>query len=180
MANYERRDSGVLVPNGKIIAEGVYHWRHVRDGAVIDEWDVENIVVNEGLTYILGAALAGQSQITSWYLGLFSANYTPVGTDTDATFVGSATEVTFVTNTSRPAWTPPSGAVSGQSITNAASQATFTFNAGGSVYGAFLSSGSAFGETSGKLLSAARFSAVKTVTTNDQLLMTYTLSAASS
>lgn len=176
-SKFERRDGGLIVPKSKILTAGEYHWQHIRDGKAIDEWDTKNTVVNEGLNHMLGVTLGGVSQITSWYLGLFSANYTPVGTDDAATFCTSATEVTFLTNTQRPAWTP--AAPAGQTITNAAAQATFTFNASGNVYGAFLASASAFAATTGVLFSAARFSAVKSVSANDQLLMTYTLSAAS-
>lgn len=179
MDNFERRESGLFVPTeGKILTEGNYHWQHVRDGKVIDEWDVKNIVTTEGLNHMLGVTLGAATQITSWFLGLFSGNYTPVSSDAAATFVGSATEVTSITNTSRPAWTP--AAPSAAAITNAANKATFTFNAAGNVYGSFLASASALSATTGVLFSAARFSAAKTVAVNDQLLMTYTLSAASS
>lgn len=178
MGNFERRESGLFIPErGKILAAGVYHWQHLREGEVIDEWASPNTVVNQGLNYLLGVALQGVTPITTWYLGLFSSNYTPVSTDTAATFGGSATEVTTLTNTSRPVWTP--AAPASQSITNSASQATFTFNAAGNVYGAFLASAAAFNATTGTLFSAACFSAVKAVAANDQLLMTYTLSAAS-
>ena len=170
--NFERRHSGLIVPRGK------FQCTLIRAGDVVDEWSADNIVVNEGLNHMIGVELGAATQLTSWFLGLFSGNYTPVASDAAATFVGSATEVTTITNTSRPIWTPATAA--GQSITNAASQATFTFNAAGSVYGAFLSSSAVLGSAVGTLFSAARFSAVKTVAVNDQLLMTYTLSAASS
>ena len=48
---------------------GVFTFQHVRGGKVIDEWTSNNIIVNQGLNYILDAALSG------------GAVTTPIGTD---------------------------------------------------------------------------------------------------
>ena len=175
---FKESPSGLLVPDHKIVAAGKYHAKHIRQGEVIDEWDCDNLVVNQGLNYLLSAGLGAGSQISSWYLGLFQANYTPVAGDTAATFPGSATETTGYTAGARQGFT--AGAVSGQSITNSASAASFTFNATLTIYGAFLASSSVISGTTGTLFSAAQFGTAKSVVSSDVLLLTYSFAAASS
>jgi hypothetical protein len=158
--------------------KGVYHFQHVRDGEVIDEWDAENIIVNQGLNYIINAALCAGSVITAFFLGLFSGNYTPVASDTASSIAANATEVTAYAAGARQAFTP--AAATSQQATNSASQASFTFNASVTVYGAFLISSSTINGTSGTLVSAAQFGTSKSVVSGDQILVTYTFSLASS
>ena len=174
---FERRDSGLLVPKEDILGHGRYVAQHIRGGEVIDEFEFDNLATNEGLTSMLGVHLGGATQITSWFLGLFEGNYTPVLTDTAATFATAATETTAYTGTARQAFTPASA--TGQAITNSASKASFTFNATKTLYGAFLASASAQNAVTGVLFSAAKFATPKTVANNDQLLIGYTFSAAS-
>jgi len=184
--NYERSEGGILLPINKIIMGGKFKFEHRRweeshkNGGwydTIDEWDVDNLVVNEGLNHILNTEFNSGTPVSSWFLGLFQGNYTPVSTDTAANIATNSTECSSYTSPTRPAWTPASA--SGQSITNSASQATFTFNASVTVYGAFLISNSTIGGTSGVLFAAAQFSAAKNVVNLDQLLVTYTFNASS-
>lgn len=175
---FERRDSGILAPKQNILGFGRYHAQHIRDGEVIDEFEFDNVVTSEGLNSMLGVHLHGDTQITTWYLGLFEGNYTPVTSDTAANFATAATETTAYTAATRQTWT--SAAPATQSITNSANKAAFTFNADNkTIYGAFLTSGSAKNGATGVLFSAARFATPKVVNTNDQLLLTYSFTAAS-
>ena len=178
MVEYVRSSSGVLLPDRKILVGGMFHGQIVRQGEVIDEWEDHNLVTNEGLNALLDIMLHGGTQISTWYLGLFEGNYTPVATVTAATITAASTECTAYDESTRVAY--DEAAAYSQSITNAASRATFTFNATKTVYGAFLVSNSTKSGTTGTLLSAARFSASKAVVDDDQLLLTYTFSAASS
>jgi hypothetical protein len=114
--------------------------------------------------------MAGGAAVSSWYIGLYSGNYTPVITDTAATFPGSATEFTGYTNATRGALT--AGAVSGGAWSNTATPFDFTFNTGGTIYGGFISSASAKSATTGTLLSAVKFSASKTVASGEILRIT--------
>jgi hypothetical protein len=152
--------------------KGKLHFIHIRKGEVIDEWDADNAVVNQGINYGLGAMIGGASAITNWYLGLFSGNYTPQLTDTAASIAANANETTQYAAGARQAFNP--APASGQSITNAAAQASFTFNAATTVYGGFLISSSVINGTSGTLFSAAQFNAFKNVAASDQILVTYT------
>jgi hypothetical protein len=83
----------------------------------------------------------------------------------------------LTTKTTRQAYVEAAAAA--KVTTNAASKATFTFNATKTLYGAFLISDSTKGGTSGTLLAAAKFAAPKGVVATDQLLLTYTFTAAS-
>lgn len=185
--DFQDNGRGLMVPNHKIIMGGRFRVEHRRliktdvfDHPIWDTLDVEeidNLVVNQGLNHILGVEFNGQTQITNWFLGLFQGNYSPVASDTAATLPGNATECSSFTSPTRPAW--QEAAPSGQSITNSANPAIFTFNAPVTVYGAFLTSSSTIGGTSGTLFAAAQFASPKAVANADQLLVSYTFNAAS-
>ena len=142
-----------------------------------DNWT--NIVVNEGLDYSLGVALNGSTQTTTWYLGITAGNPTTDATDTMSSHSGW-TEVTAYDETDRQTWTP--GSVSGQSVDNSGTPATFTGNTDGTtVGGAFLVSDSTKGGTSGTLFSVGAFSVGnKTLDSGDILQVTAEYSTSSS
>ncbi len=177
MREYEQSRGGVLMPNSGLVIGGYFDIDHVRGGEVIESWRENNLVVNEGLDSVLDIMFHAATQISTWYIGLFEANYTPVATVTAATITAASTECTAYDETTRQEYVE--AAASSQSITNSASRATFTFNATKTIYGLFLASASAKSATSGKLFSAARFGTAKSVVDDDQLLVTYTLGAAS-
>jgi hypothetical protein len=166
-----------LIPAGNLRVGGVFNGQIVRNGEVIDEFDCQNLVVNEGLNSLLDVYLGGDSAIPTWYLGLFQGNYTPVATITAANIAATATECVDYDEANRPTFTPANAG--SQSITNSASRAAFTFNATRTIYGAFLVSSSVKNGTAGVLFSAARFGTAKNVVDDDQLLLTYSFSAAS-
>jgi hypothetical protein len=174
---YTPTAGGVLLPDAGLRVGGKFLCEHVRAGEIIDTWETPNIVVNEGLNALLNIMFAGSTQITTWYLGLFEANYTPVAGVTAATITAASTECTAYDEATRVAYNE--AAASSQSITNSANKATFTFNATKTIYGAFLVSASAKSATSGTLFSAAQFSSSKAVVDDDQLLLTYTFTASS-
>lgn len=158
-------------------AGGVFSYELVRDGKIIDSGVSPNIVVDEGLEYILDVALSGGAQIPAFYIGIFSNNYTPIAGDTAATFVASAGEVdTQINEVARQVWTE--AGVSGKTITNTASIASFTANTTVNVFGAFLHSDSAKLAVTGTLIAASRFAAVRNMLNTDVLNVTYTLTIA--
>lgn len=171
---FEKQDSGLFMP---FKVKGSYQGTLIREGRVIDEWEADNIVTNEGLNTLLGVFLNNLSQISTWYLGIFSNNYTPVSTDTAASLPGNTGENTAFTATSRAQWQP--AAPASQSINNSANRASYTFNASSTIYGAFLVSSSVLNGTSGVSFSAAQFPSPKIVANLDQMLLSYTFSAAS-
>ena len=52
------------------------------DGKLIREWELDNLVVYQGLNDLLNVYLNSGSQKTQWYVGLFQGNYAPSPTDT--------------------------------------------------------------------------------------------------
>ena len=123
--NYFDNGKGLLLPEKqKTLIGGVFEGQLIRKGKVIDEWRDHNLVVNEGLDALLNIMFHGSTQITSWYIGLFEGNYTPVATVTAATIVAAATECTAYTQSTRQAY--DEAAASSQSITNSASRKTYT------------------------------------------------------
>ena len=164
-------------------ATGVYHVEcHDKDGNLKWSADTKNLVVNAGLAYMAGTALTSVAQITTWYIGLYGAgaSNTPAAGDTMSSHAGW-TEVTTYSNATRVAATFVTATTANPSVvTNAASPATFNINGTTTVGGAFLTSGSAKGGTTGTLFSAADFSAPgdRSVVSGDIISVTYTFSLA--
>jgi hypothetical protein len=164
-------------------ATGVYHVEcHDKDGNLKWSAETKNLVVNAGLAYMAGTALTSVTQITTWYIGLYGAgaSNTPAAGDTMASHAGW-TEVTDYSNATRVAATFVTATTANPSVvTNSASPATFNINGTTTVGGAFLTSGSAKGGTTGTLFSAADFSAPgdRSVVSGDIISVTYTFSLA--
>ena len=173
---YERDEAGGLfLPDHKIRIAGVFGHDVRRNGVLLGYQEDPNIVVNEGLDYVLNVAYRNQAAIASWYIGIFEGNYTPLATDTAANIAANSTESTAYDEATRQAWTIV--APSSQQLTNTASKATFTINASITTYGAFLASDSAKSGTSGTLNSASRFAASRSLVATDELLITYSITA---
>lgn len=185
---YEITDNGELfLPNSKVKIGGYFtHWIN-DEKPFVDH----NLVVNEGLNYILGSALAGGTADTTHYIGLYSNNYTPLATSimSSATAannfvdVSKANEVTTAYNeATRQTWTVVTP--TSQVVTNVASPAAFTANTNVTVYGAFLVGGSGSNVkgssgTTQKLIAASLFSAPRALINTDVLNITYQLTITS-
>lgn len=146
---------GIEMRKGRPIVGFTYIVTHRRGGKILSVEAVENLVPIQGLNHFLSVTVGNGAQVATWYVGIFSGNYTPVITDTMSTFVGLSTEFLGYTETTRVEWkesVPASG-----SSTNAALPAVFTINSPTTIFGAFLSSNSAKGATAGTLLSATKF-----------------------
>lgn len=116
----------------------------------------ENLVVNEGLDDLLDVTLSGATQDTTWFVGLTDGTPTPAAGDTLASHAGWV-EVTAYDEAARVAWTD--GGVSGQSVSNSASQAAFSVNADSTtIGGAFLAGDNTKGGTTGSLYAVGAFS----------------------
>lgn len=178
---YEMTDEGgVMFPKQGAIVSGVY----VHDVNGQDQRSDSNIVVTEGMNHILDVVLHGTTAVATWYFGLFSANVTPTSTWTAANFTANATEIVSGTEgyseATRQAFVE--AAASAGSINNTASKAAFTIATATTitVWGAGLLSSSAKGGTTGTLMSAAKFSAARTLYDTDVFNLGYTLSLTSS
>jgi hypothetical protein len=166
---------------GKLFISSKWHWEHWRDGKLIDRWVEQNVMVNEGVTYILDAALSGGSQISTFYLALFEDDHTPVVGNTYAS--PGYTESTAYDEANRPQW--QEAGVSSLSLTNSANKASFTMNATKTIYGAALVGGGTDADTKGdtagggKLIAASQFtSGSKSVVDDDVLKVTCAVTGA--
>lgn len=177
MTRYEEVN-GILRPlRGEFKIGGRFSAKLIRADETVEEWDVHNLIVNQGLDHILATEFAAGAQITSWFMGVFGNNYVPVGTDTAASIAANSGEIAAYNGSGRQPYT---GVEGGQQVTNAAAPANFTFTAPETIYGAFVISSSGFQATTGVLFAAAQFTASKLVGIGDQLLLTYAFGAASS
>lgn len=156
--------------NERLKAGFRYTFEVIKNGEVIDRFVEDNLMPTEGVNHMLSTELKAGTQVTAWYIGLFEGNYTPVIGDTAALFPGAATECTAYASATRVAFTP--GTVSGGAVDNSASVANFAMNASKTVYGAFMSSVSGKGSTSGVLLSAVRFSSPRVLDADSTLAVT--------
>ena len=168
----------IYVPGANVFVGGAFeNWvNDDLDGLAVDG----NLVVNEGLDYLLDVALSNGAQKANWYIGINKSNYTYLATDTAANVSTNATEIvgSDVDEIARPAWTEVG--VTSQSINNTASPAVYTAAGAVTAYGAFLVSASAFGNgiASDKLMAAAAFSTSRVLGAADVLNVTYTLNIA--
>ena len=172
---YEMTPEGLLLGADGLLARGEY--RVYRNG-VLDEV-VPNLIVTEGLNYLVGVALKGVTPVTSWYVALFSGNVSVQAAWTAANFTAGSTEFTAYSQATRVAWV--GGSVAAGAVNNTASKASFTINSDTqTVRGAALLSASAKSSTTGTLLGAARFTSDKVLDTDEVLDIGYglTLSAA--
>lgn len=159
--------------SGNIKAGFVYEFEHYRNGVLIDTWTAKNLIPDAGLEYITRSSMDGVTPISTWYVGLYKAAYTPVGTETASLIPGTIVEFTAYSETVRPSWTKTytSGV-----LTNTASKAVYTSSLTGAttetIYGVFISSASAKNSAGGTLLSVAEFSPTKVVGAGDVLNVT--------
>ena len=164
-------------------AKGVYKIQcHDKDGNLKWEDTAPNLVVNGGLQDMNAKYFTGSSYTAAWYLGLYgaAASNNPAAGDTMSSHAGW-TEVTAYSQSTRPVCTFGTPTTANPSVaTNSASPATFSINATTTVGGAFLTSNSTKGGTTGTLYSAADFSSPgdRSVVSGDTLSVTYTLSLA--
>jgi hypothetical protein len=150
---YERSDTGIEFPSAKVTIRGEYE---------DDEGRTPNLLPTEGMNHILMAALKDTAKLNSFYVALYSGNYTPVLGLTAATFTSAATELTSSTEgyseATRQLWVP--GTAAGGILDAYDNKANFTIATATAVTirGAALLSDNVKGSTSGVIISAAKFS----------------------
>lgn len=165
----------------KVKAGGVFKVQCFdKDGLLKWEAASHNLVVNVGLQDMNAKYFTGSSYTATWYLGLYgaAASNNPADTDTMSSHAGW-TEVTAYSQATRPVCTFGTPTTADPSVaTNSASPATYSINATTTVGGAFLTTNSTKGGTTGTLFSAADFSSPgdRSVVSGDTLTVTYTFS----
>jgi hypothetical protein len=155
-------------------ASTVYTFTCIKpDGSVRWKEENHNLVVNTGLDDILDKYFKGSAYTAAHYLGLLDGTPTIVAGDTMASHAGWV-EVTGYAAATRPALTL--GAVSGQSVDNSASKASYAINATVTIGGGFISTSNTKGGATGILYSAVAFGAGdRAMLSGDTLEVTATL-----
>lgn len=139
---------------------------------------VQNLVVNTGLDDYLDKYYKGAAYTASHFVGLTDGTPTVAAADTMASHAGWAV-VTDYSESVRQTLTM--GSVSGQSVDNSASKASFSINGTATVGGAFVTTDSTKSGTSGTLVGAGAFTGGdKSVTNGDTLNVTITATQAAS
>lgn len=165
----------------KVRAGGVFRIRCTdKDGNLKWEEQSHNLVVNEGLQDMNAQYFTGSGYTATWYLGLYGAasSNNPAAGDTMASH-GGWTEVTAYSQATRPQCVFGTPTTADPSVaTNSASPAVYSINGTTVVGGAFLTNSNTKGGTTGKLFSAADFSAPgdRSVVSGDTITVTYTFS----
>ncbi len=121
----------------------------------------KNLLTTEGLTHVLSVTVAGGSQNTTWYVAPYSGNISPTASWTAANFTATATEITGYSESTRIAFNESAPAAG---VTNNYSNpAVITATGALSIWGAGILSVSTKSATSGVLLSAAKYAAVRSL-----------------
>jgi len=165
----------------KMLASGRFHVLcYDEDGNLKWEEGNDNLVVNTGIQYMAGTALTSVTQVTTWYLGLVTgpgSGTTFAAGDTMSSH-GGWTEFVGYSQANRVTAAFATATTANPSVvTNSASVAVFSINAGGTVAGAFLTSNNTKSGTTGTLFSGSDFTGGdRTVVNGDTLNVTYTFS----
>lgn len=150
-----------------------------REGNLLWTDEFDNLVVDVGLDDSLDKHLKGSGYTAAWYVGITGTTPSPASGDTMSGHAGW-TEVTAYSEGVRQTLTL--GTVSGKSVDNSASKATFSISSNSTVIGgAFVVSDSTKGGSTGILYGCGAFSAGdKTLDDGDTLQVTVTCTAAAS
>lgn len=133
-----------------------------KDGVVYDRFEEHNIMPQQAVDFIAGLLQGnGTTPLSSWYVGVFEADYTPTSGVRAADLQTNVGESLAYDEATRPAWVDVYD--NAGFIGNTASRAEFTMNSAKTIYGAFIVSNATKGGTSGILLSIAKFSSPRSV-----------------
>jgi len=172
---HEVSEGGIVLPGGATVKGAYVHSVNGED----ERWD-SNLITDEGINYMLDAAvLGGAAALSSWYIALWSANVVPSATSTAADFTSTYSEIVSSTEgyseASRLSFAGTRTAAG--VVDNLASRADFTIATASSVViaGAAVLSDAAKGATTGSLLSIAQFSQARTQYDGDIFSVGYKL-----
>jgi len=167
---FESTSEGLYIPAENTLVQGRFSVAKRGEPAEFSQ----NLVVNQGLDYILSAAVGATAGIANWYIALFTGDVTVVATWTAATFTATSTEWTSYDEATRVLWNK--GTVASAGIDSFASKSSFTSSSDTQIVrGAALLSASAKSATSGTLFASSRLSSDKTLDTGEILDVGYGL-----
>lgn len=148
-----------------------------KEGNLKDTWESYNTITNQGLQSIIDVGFLSSTQITNWYVGVYTAR---TGTPANLTTASIGVDITEFTNYSESTRPGYSGTRTNESLSNALSKAAFSITGSGTILGSFLIDSNAKSTTSGNVLfSLDDFPSSRTVGNGDTLNVTYQLTLAS-
>lgn len=168
----------VLNQNGTDVTARLFNTRPDAEGFA---WG-KNRVVDQGLNYIMNAALRGEGTISTFYIAPFAAAVTPAANLTAATFTSTLTEFTNYDEPNRVAWVTDAAATALVLVNNAA-PALFTIGGGAqtTINGAGLLSAQSKSATTGTLVAAARLgTALSNLADDFEVRLKYRITGSSS
>jgi hypothetical protein len=151
---------------------------HDENGALrwVEEFD--NLVVDTGLNELLSDTFKASAYTAAWYVGLTAGSPSFAAGNTMASHAGW-TESAAYSEGARQTLTL--GTVSGGSVSNSASKATFSVNATATIGGAFVANNSTKSGGTGVLYGGGAFTeGNRSVVNGDTLSVTVTLSVTAS
>lgn len=188
-ARFKLNDNRIFVPEQKALVYSIwdiegfrrkrrgstYHWEKIHSS-----YGNCNTVTNEGHNHLLNGTFRGATQITTWYVAVFSTDTTPSTATTYATPV--FTETDKYDELTRPVYV---GAEStAQSMSNILSKATYTVNDTVTIHGGALVGGGTAADTKkdtaggGTMYAAAKFSSPGSYVSSDIFQVTIALTSA--
>lgn len=148
-----------------------------KDGNVTAREIAHNLIPIEGLNHMGDVVFNQGTPVSTWYVGLFEGDYTPVPGDTMATFPTAATECTAYTGDRKAL---DLAAFDAGASDNQANRAEFVGTTDGkTIRGGFVASSPTKGATTGVLISAVRFPSPKTLDNGTTLRVTAAFNSAS-
>jgi hypothetical protein len=167
---------GIYIEGANVTIHGEYSIQHNKGGW--SPW-FPNLWPTEGKNFALDL-IGNNVAVSNAYIALYANNYTPLITNTAATFTATYSEITSgsegYTQATRVLW--DTGAAAAAAINNNSVPAEFTMITASTVsaYGVALLTASAKGATTGKLLSAALFTGgIRTFSNTDLFDVKYQL-----
>lgn len=141
-------------------------------GELIKGSPIRNKTPQQGVDFIASLILGNGVPISTWFMGVFEANYVPTGNEKASDLPGLIGECTAYSQASRPAY---NGVYDGVSvIDNLATKAKFNFTADKTLHGAFIVSNSTKAGGSGLIISIVRFPSPRVIAAGTE----YSLGAA--
>ncbi|WP_291345676.1 MULTISPECIES: hypothetical protein [unclassified Acinetobacter] len=174
--NYQITEQGIYFPKQGILAQGEYFDR-INGG----EWQTtHNLVVNEGIVHLLNVAMGTTAKPAGYYLALFSGATAPAANWTAANFASVAAEIVSMTegytSATRPQWTPQNTTTNSIDNFNTVAKVTIATSSQLTVTGAAMLTNSTKGGTTGTLISASKYTAVRVFQDGDEYEIGYRLS----
>jgi hypothetical protein len=173
-------------PMANLAFQGMVTTEHYRKKKLIHTQTGKNTFTTEGMAKMLNIMFHDISKAAEhiWYVGIFKNNITPALADTAAKLgagnaYGECQDADYDSPlTNRPQYVTED--TSTAVISNVNNKAHFVMNASITVYGAFLTDQAAKTSSSGTLMCAKRFGTPRAVIADDEIYVTYQITATTS